>query len=290
MVSEARRPYPLFNTTFTLHRLSPLYTNRSNPLDVASLQHYAHLFRDLLAGDVLRGVRVGLGANEDVLARVGALQTVSWRLLPEEELWNADEQTQLESTTTSSTSSSRGVLISVTYEKAAYMAILLAEKDRIESSTDGKEGFQSFPLLLTRMPGSLRDRFTEFLASTFDTRVSALYLGRSYMTMALEDYISNSAMEEGGEPLDQPQISRTLRSIIKELQVVIGFDLPGGSPSLRTIDIVIAREDFPRLVQSGQRIAKQTRYVFSVHTTSYQHVSQLVRCSFECISSDVAEW
>src|SRR6187402_2061806 len=87
--------YPLYNTTFSLHRLSPLYTGSNVPLNNTTLRQHAKRFRDLLAGEVLRGVRVGLGPEDDTLARVGALQTVTWRLLSEEEAWSVEDETQL---------------------------------------------------------------------------------------------------------------------------------------------------------------------------------------------------
>lgn len=186
------------------------------------------------------------------MARVGALQTVTWRLLPEEGFWNANEDTQLDDTI--GLSDRQGIIVTITYEKAAYTAILLgASQDAL-----GGDGFQYFPLLLTRMPGSLRDAFTEFLASTFDTRVSILHLGRAYMTKALEDYISDCSVDEDGEVADISQISRKLRTVIKEVQITIGFDLPSGGPSIKTIDFQIARQDLPKIVQSGKRIEKDS--------------------------------
>ena len=77
--------HPLYSTTYTLHRLSPLYTGSRSALTNDSLAQYARSFRDILAGEVLRGVRVGLGYDGDALARAGGLQTVNWSLLLEEE-------------------------------------------------------------------------------------------------------------------------------------------------------------------------------------------------------------
>ncbi|PSS16529.1 hypothetical protein M430DRAFT_245404 [Amorphotheca resinae ATCC 22711] len=263
-----QEPYPLYNTTFTLHRLAPLYIGHSGPLTNASLLAHARRFRDLLAGDVLRGVRVGLGSDEDVLARVGALQTVTWRVLVDEEFWDGDvgDETQMEVV-----GQGRGIHVVVSYEKARYAAFLLRGREE----RDIEEGFQRFPLLLTRMPGALRDTFTGFLASTFDTRVSALALGRGYLTSALESYITNCLVGEDGEAVELAESSQALRKILKDVQVVIGFDLPSVNQSLKTIDILIAREDLPRLVQSGKRIARnggeENPQPFTDALTSYVH-------------------
>jgi hypothetical protein len=254
MASEdyaVREPYPLYNTTFTLHRLSPLYINSNEPLDNTSLLPHARQFRDILAGDVLRGVRVGLGTDEDVLARVGSLRTVTWRVLVDEDVWGTDtgDETQMEETTMG-LGSGRGIHIQITYDKATYMAILLRD-----GGEEAGDGFQLFPLLLTRMPASLRQTFTEYLASTFDARVSPLHLGQSYLASTLESYIFN-CIGGDGQVTVLAESSQDLKKILKDVQVVFGFDLPSVGRSLKNIDILIAREDVLRLVQSGKKRAR----------------------------------
>ena len=246
-------PYPLYNTTFTLHRVSPLYTGTSAPLDNTSLQKHAKRFRDILAGDVLRGVRVGLGAEDDALARVGALKSVAWQVLVEEERWNKDEETRID--TTMGFGAGKGILIQVAYEKMLYRAILLrAQKESgpDESMVDlGLEGFQHFPLLLTRMPVSLRDTLTGFLATSFDARVASLHLSRPYLNTTFEKYVSDCFMGEDGEESDRVESSRALRRVVKDVQILIGFDFPNMS-SLQTIELHVGQEDVPRLVHSGK--------------------------------------
>ncbi|KAF8850208.1 hypothetical protein BDZ45DRAFT_662109 [Acephala macrosclerotiorum] len=254
--------YPLYSTTFSLHRVSPLYTGTNLPFNDTNLREHARQFRDILAGEVLRGVRVGLAPEDDNLARVGALQTVTWKLLPEEEAWAAEETQFNNDDTTTVLTSSRGMLVMVTYEKMAYKAILLrddgtSDTDTTMGSTRGEmEGFQYFPLLLSKMPGLLRETFTDYLATTFDTKISALHLPSNYLTDTFEHYISDLSNDEDGELMDMIDRSRTLRTIIKETVFFIGFDLP--SASLKTIDISIAREDLPRMVARGKKLGRQT--------------------------------
>jgi hypothetical protein len=251
-----RRPYPFYNTTFTLHRLSPLYVGSDVPLDNTALLPYARRFRDILAGDVLRGVRVGLGSDEDVLARVGALQTVTWKVLVDEDTWDttAGNETQMDETL--EFGAGRGLYVNITYERASYVAILLRSSGG-EPHEEG-HGFQRFPLLLTRMPGSLREAFTEFLASTFDARISVLRMGRSYLPSTLESYVANCMVGEDGEAASLAESSGTLKRILKDVQVVVGFDLPSVSQSLKTIDVLIARDDLPQLLQRGSKIARKS--------------------------------
>ncbi|KAK0112664.1 hypothetical protein ONS95_014403 [Cadophora gregata] len=256
--------YPLYNTTFSLHRVSPLHTGSKDALSNSTLRKLARQFRDILAGEVLRGVRIGLGQDADALARVGALETVTWRLLPEEETWSAEDETQLANDdTTVSLAVCRGMIVTVTYEKMAYKAILLRDErgDYPDASMvtvrEETNGFQHFPLLLSRMPGSLREAFANFLMETFDTRVSALHFSTTYLTDAFERYVADISIGGDGEPLDMIEKSRALRNTIKETLVVVGFDVPGATGCLKTIDINIAREDLPRMIARGKKLGRQ---------------------------------
>ncbi|KAN0096414.1 Kinetochore complex Sim4 subunit Fta1 domain containing protein [Hyaloscypha variabilis] len=256
--------YPLYNTTFSLYRISPLYTGNTFQFSNAALHQHARRFRDILAGDVLRGVRVGLGPEDNVLARVGALQTVTWKLLQEEEAWAAEDETELgNDDTTISLAVNRGILVTVTYEKMAYRAILLRARregnydETVDSAREDDDGFQRFPLLLSKMPGPLRETFADYLSTTFDARVSALRLSSTYLTDTFEKYLGDISIGGDGEVLEVAERSRSLRNVIKEVAVYLGFDLQDVSNSLKTIDIQIAREDLPKLIMKGLQIGKQ---------------------------------
>ncbi|CAL3971529.1 unnamed protein product [Diplocarpon coronariae] len=263
MAPEDPSRYPLYNTTFSLHRLSPLYTGRNAPFDNAILRQHAQRFRDILAGEVLRGVRVGLAKEDDVFARVGALQTVTWRRLPEEEAWTAEDGLSSDQTAMS-LALCRGLIFTVTYERMVYKAIMMRDERgdspgaSMATAREETDGFQNFPLLLAKMPGSLREAFTGFLATTFDVRVSQLHLPSKYLTKAFERYLEDISMGEDGEPLNLIERSRTLRNMIREVLVVVGFDIPGGSAALKTIDINIDREDVPRMLARGKAIGRHS--------------------------------
>jgi hypothetical protein len=252
--------YPLYDASFTLQRLSPLYIGSEAPLGNATLQTYARQLRDVLAGDVLRGVRVGL-SEDTVMAHVGALQTLTWKLLPDEDLWTTADATQFTGNedTTMSLAATKGMLVTITYEKAVYTAILLRDvqgdqdESMIGAGLDGY-GFQNFPLLLTKMPATLRDPFTSFLATTFDARASILQLPSAYLTTALDQYLAYICVGEDGKPLDPLDSSRTSRTIIGPVSAQVGFDIPGGSGTLKTIEISIAREDVPRMISRGKKL------------------------------------
>ncbi|ESZ92600.1 hypothetical protein SBOR_7017 [Sclerotinia borealis F-4128] len=258
MAPQPGSQYPLYNTTFTLHRASPLYIG-NKALNNANLQIHARRFRDTLAGDVLRGVRVGLGSEDDNLARVGALQTVVWKVFKVESDWAAEDIAggALDESL-SETTHNRGILVKVNYEKASYTAILLRATSEgniddlnVQPSHDGAQ-FLRLPLLLTRMPLSLRETFIQYICQTFDARVSTLKLEGNDLTGAFEQYTSNSINEHTAA--EERQVG--IQKIIKEIQISVGFDIPGGSATLKTIDIHIAREDLPRMLARGNKVTK----------------------------------
>lgn len=79
-------PFPFYNTTFSAHRVSPLYLG-NQPLIPPRLQLLAQRLRDTLVGDVIRGVEIGsaaaaaasAGGDDDgstTIGRAGALERV----------------------------------------------------------------------------------------------------------------------------------------------------------------------------------------------------------------------
>ncbi|ORY70481.1 kinetochore complex Sim4 subunit Fta1-domain-containing protein [Pseudomassariella vexata] len=67
----------IFNTTFSIYRVSPLYIGAS-PLDASRLKILSKRLRETLVGDVVRGVHIGL-SEENLNSHVGALKDVVWR-------------------------------------------------------------------------------------------------------------------------------------------------------------------------------------------------------------------
>jgi hypothetical protein len=145
---------------------------------------------------------------------------------------------------------SRGLHVEVTYEKATYTAILLHSQEGpvLEKETH----FLSYPLLLTRMPGSLRETFVNFLATTFDARASVLRLPPQFLIAALEKYLVDITTDETGNQ-DVTSANHALKTIIKDILITLAFDVPDGS-SLKTIDITITKDHIWRMMSRGQRI------------------------------------
>lgn len=263
MAPEASPPYPLYDTTFTLHRVSPLYIKTDVPLTNSDLRPHAQNFRDVLAGDVLRGVRVGLSSEADALTRVGALRSVTWRILRSETGWDEDSGSEVDLDGQSrDIGTDRGIHMEILYEKALYTALLLRateEKDEVDKR-ESEEGFQYLPLLMTRMPNSLRETLIEYLCTAFDVRISALKLENTYLTSAFEQYITDLQSSDLDDSDAGPD-NQLLQKVLKEVQISIGFSLPTPSSSLKLIDIQIAREDLSRMLSRGAKIGGERPFM-----------------------------
>lgn len=115
--------HPLLNTSWTLHRLSPLHHGKEfqtlldNP---TALNTYAARLRDQLTGDVLSGLQTGLGggiAEDDTVSKTGALRACTWEAIPQfDDTFTSSAQAQGQAQT--------GILITLSYETTTYKATL----------------------------------------------------------------------------------------------------------------------------------------------------------------------
>lgn len=247
----------LFDTSWTIHRLSPLYHGREfqtlldNP---EALEAYSLRLRDLLRGDVLRGVQVGLGgfgAADDVLSKAGFLTECTWEALPTWSYWN-EEHSMLEDSEqrpkTFDPGNTLGILITLEYENITYKAALLAGPTGYH---DQRPELTHLPLLLTRLPSSLRQTFISFLSSNFDTRCSVLRLPSSFLCGELERYISGSIGTEN-QRTESAASRAVIERTIKEAQLTLSFS-PTVAPALKTLDVNIPRESFPKFYFHGSK-------------------------------------
>ena len=260
-------PYPLYTTTYTLHKLSPLHTQ---PFTSAALFHHSRTFRDLLAGDTLRGVRVALD-DETALSKVGALKSVGWKLLgtPSESENNQHEDSEMGSSERGSRErelylegNGRGVIINITYERAEYVAILLRHSPEdlsiIGSPELGErrrgdiEGFQHYPVMASRMPISLRSTLIQYLADTFDTHVSGLSFSTKFLVGTLDTFLDRIYRGLGDQNGGR---------VVKDVLVTFSFaPLPtvDGTKAeedsdIRAVDITIARDDVAQFITRGRK-------------------------------------
>ncbi|PYI02227.1 hypothetical protein BO78DRAFT_225001 [Aspergillus sclerotiicarbonarius CBS 121057] len=260
----------LLNTTWTLHRLSPLHHGKEfeslldNPV---ALKTYATRLRDQLTGASFPAAVQSSGplpaAEDDALSRTGALQSCTWEPIPNlsfseiEDEHNPENESRPPNPPRSRARTQRlppslspshqggGILVKLEYENTTYKAALLtlsspksppepAAKPRARTRSQTQTHATRLPLLLTRFPAPLRQTFISFLSSTFDTYCSALCLPSQFIGSALITYINTLASE--GElgalnPID----------ILKELHLTLSFPT-FVAPDLRSLNITIPRE------------------------------------------------
>lgn len=242
-------PYPLYGSTYTLYRLSPLFHGQTPLLTGTALKTHARRLRDMLKGDTLRGVHVG--ALENNLSNAGSLEDCTWDLLGDEEAWatthrrTPDEEEENQGTINASevtADNARGVQVRLHYDKATHTALLLRDPT-VDFTTPG---FTSLPLLLVRMPAALRDTFLHYLTANFDTCISPMRPRSPFLTTSLERLLARvKAAAESSQDLPSP---------VKPVQIQLSF--PGVAPLLRNIDITIASDDVLGLVSRGKLLGE----------------------------------
>ncbi|KAK4142204.1 kinetochore complex Sim4 subunit Fta1-domain-containing protein [Dichotomopilus funicola] len=217
-------PLPFYNTTFSAHRVSPLYLGAES-LSPNRLQLLAQRLRDRLVGDVVRGVEIGDG-GDSVVARAGALERVdiSWVKVAdvlrfsEQDVEGIVQRAGGDEGDESSWGKAAGELqdkkalhVALQYELVSCTAFLLPRLrgDAKMQGTDpptrfmvGSGGdamdweqsvdpahFMSLPLLLLRMPPPLKTIMADFLAAMFDCRVSPMRLGTQSLIRNWEAWV-----------------------------------------------------------------------------------------------------
>ncbi|KAJ5106007.1 hypothetical protein NUU61_003354 [Penicillium alfredii] len=237
--------HQLFNTSWTLHRLSPLHHSKDceTLLDNESaLKTYATRLRDQLTGAVIAGIHSASAAEDDALSKTGALKECLWQPITAGSPRDAASSRR-------STPSFPGILVTLEYEFIVYKAALLADSD----SSNGKEetqreGSTFLPLLLTRFPNALRQTFISFLSANFDTYCSPLRLPSALLCSGLETYVE--ALRDGRSA----RASDYIEDVIKELQLTLSFS-PSIAPALRSLNVSIARASLAGFLRDGPSTA-----------------------------------
>jgi hypothetical protein len=240
---EPASRWQLFNTSWTLHRLSPLHhgkdfeTLRDNP---AALKAYATRLRDNLTGDVLAGLHASATtAEDDALSKTGSLKQCLWQSI------SGDAQGGR------SSPSFPGILVTLDYENITYKAALLADTE----SESQREGSTFLPLLLTKFPNALRQTFISFLSANFDTYCSNLRLPPTFLCKGLETFVDE--LRNGRGPSGRSVANETIEEVIKEMQVTLAFS-PSIAPALRTLNVTIARSSMIDFLRDEAPKSKRT--------------------------------
>ncbi|KAF1838962.1 hypothetical protein BDW02DRAFT_564564 [Decorospora gaudefroyi] len=252
-------PYPLYNTTYTLYRLSPLHHGEMPLLADASrssLGTHALRLKEQLKGDSVRGVQVDFAAAQDT-ARLGPLDECRWKLLGDEDAWIDGHLTQsprLPVSPPSPLSSIRGLHITLAYERQAYSALLL----RDPAVTAPPHGFTSLPLLLVKMPGPIREVFLNYLRTAFDAHVGPLRLPSSFIASGLETYLDHLATRTS---------THSIQDVIRQLHIQLAF--PPTTSLLKHLDVTIAAADVAGFVDRGRLMQNTHSKPFTAALSAY---------------------
>ncbi|KAJ4364491.1 hypothetical protein N0V83_009085 [Neocucurbitaria cava] len=251
-------PYPLYNRTYHLYRLSPLHHHGQPLLADTALSTHAKRLKEQLKGDNVRGVQVDFARTEDT-AKLGPLEECNWDMIGDEDAW-IDRHRQSVDPDASQLSTgltadrARGIDVVLEYEKQSYNALLL----RDPNVTASPEGFTSLPLLLVKMPGPIREIFLNYLRTSFDAHVAPLRLPPRFITSSLETYFSR---------LSANTSTQTIQDVVRQLHIQLSF--PTATTLLKHIDITIAATDVPAFVSRGKLMKNAQDQPFTAALSAY---------------------
>lgn len=239
----------LFNTSWTLHRLSPLHHKKdcaSLLNNQAALNTYATRLRDQLTGDVLAGLHsTASTADDDSLSKTGALRECRWQSI------TAGSSTRDASDRRDANVSFPGILVTLEYENIVYKAALLAEPESGFQWDSPSEGSTFLPLLLTKCPNALRQTFISFLSANFDAYCAPLRLPSTFLCKGLESFVDELRTGLGDSA------NEVVEEVMKELQLTLAFSAMI-APALRTLNVSISRASLTGFLSDKNNTSRRT--------------------------------
>ncbi|KAJ6788815.1 hypothetical protein PWT90_02818 [Aphanocladium album] len=273
---------PFFNTTFSTHRVSPLFIG-AQALDQTRLDQLAHRLRDTLVGDVVRGIQIGLESLETPAGQVGPLRYVKFRwfspadvLGDREVLDDAPDRARGEA----ADGLDKGLWVEIRHENAAYIALLLPGYTTLQqtgsvkpsdwSMRPGRQAadnnldearFLHLPLLLLRMPQPLKHVIGDWLSTTFDCRVSKVSLGTKTLVNAWEGWIETMGLSNKGPDF---VVTLAFNSPLHDGEAALNSDSDSDTPEatepgLRSMSVAIPPQDLRRFLRTGKRLPPERR-------------------------------
>ncbi|KHE85156.1 hypothetical protein GE21DRAFT_5221 [Neurospora crassa] len=232
---EESRP-PFYNTTFSTHRVSPLYVGKQ-PLDRERLRNLSQRLREILVGDVVRGVEVGLGradGEDGVMGRAGALEYVDIRWV------------------------NMGAVLDIT------------SPETNDSEGEHEDATPRTDLDWPGLVSDLKDKkalhilLRDFLSTTFDCRVSSLRLGTRSLVQSWESWIRTAGIPEKG-PLARDVVLNIgfyipppeLKGTGPDATPAAGENNEGSSQEplgIKGIDVIIPAADVQGFVRAGKQM------------------------------------
>ncbi|KAJ5735273.1 CENP-A-nucleosome distal centromere subunit CENP-L [Penicillium malachiteum] len=246
---EPASSWQLFNTSWTLHRLSPLHHKKDCEAlldNQYALNTYAARLRDQLTGDVLAGLQAtASAADDDALSKTGALKECTWRS------FSTSSPSGDASSASDRHASFPGILVTLEYENITYKAALLAESSS-SSQRPSRAGSTFLPLLLTKCPNALRQTLISFLSANFDAYCAPLRLSSAFLCSGLEKFVDE--LRTGSDRTASDDI---LEEVIRELQLTLAFSA-AIAPALKSLNVSIARSSLAGFIHDGANTSKRT--------------------------------
>lgn len=152
-----------------------------------------------------------------------------------------------------------GILIVLEYENATYKAVLFPGLQPTSGTTTAttpttenteRQGSTHLPLLMTRLPTSIRQTVISFLSASFDTYCTALRLPMSFMCTGLEIYADAFLSSEYGD-------NGTLQSVVKDMHLTLSFSR-SIAPALKSLNITVPRASFEEFLRSSSATTTTT--------------------------------
>lgn len=251
-------PYPLYNRTYQLYRVSPLHHGDTPLLDDKNLRTHAKRLKEQLKGDSVRGVQVDFETAQDTAKR-GPLEECVWETIGNDDAWIDRHAQSVEPDASQVIAAltperARGIDITLEYERQSCNALLLRDPD----ATSSPAGFTSLPLLLVKMPGSIRHIFLDYLRTAFDAHVAPLRLPSAFITASLETYFKR---------LSSSTSTQTIQDVIRQLNVQLAF--PATTNLLKHVELTIAGVDVPGFVARGKLLPGGTDKPFTAALLQY---------------------
>jgi hypothetical protein len=248
-------PYPLYNRTYILYRVSPLHHDDVAVLEEKFLERHAKRLREQLKGDSVRGVDIDIPGTDNALPNLGPLEDCTWDLIGDEDSWidrHRPEASQLSAVL--SAEQARGIEVTLDYEKHTYNALMLRDPD----ATVSPEGFTSLPLLLVKMPAPIRDVFLNYIRTSFDAHVAPLRLPSAFLTSTLETYFRYLSVSTS---------TQSIQDMIRQLQIQLSF--PNATSLLKHLDFTIAGRHVSGFVNRGKLLKASKEKPFTTALSTY---------------------
>ena len=224
----------LHNTSFTLTRLTPLYS-----LNTSRLAHYAREFRDIVRGDVIRGVQVSTQSSDR--AKSALVRSCEWTI-----------ESDLVPTETFD-----AVVIKVSWDDGSvFTAVMLPNFASSETISLGKRKrgpspeFTPLPLLLTRGNQIVTQQLITYITTRFDSRASEMAFPATLLGDCLQEYLEQVFQEE----FTQRTIDRSLK-ILELIFTTPDPTNPKVKGALRKITLSLGAQDVLELYR---------RYLFGI--------------------------